>query len=62
MSIYIKQNDTMYKFVIKDRVLYLLKYIKQTDTTYKFVDKKFITIKYSTILKQYEEEQLNKYY
>ena len=27
MSIYIKQNDTMYKFVIKDKV-YLLKYIK----------------------------------
>ena len=61
MSIYIKQNDTMYKFVIKDKV-YLLKYIKQTDTIYKFVDEKVITIKYSTILKQYEEEQLNKYY
>ena len=62
MSIYIKQNDTMYKFVIKDRV-YLLKYIKQTtDTMYKFVDEKVIGIEYSNLLKQYEEEQLNKYY
>lgn len=37
-------------------------YIKQTDTMYKFVDDKVIAIEYYTLIKQYEEEQLNKYY
>jgi hypothetical protein len=37
-------------------------YVKQTDTMYEFVDNKVITIEFYSLIKEYEDNQSNKYY